>query len=59
MTATAVAAHTRQSQSAVTGVPTLLALAVRRDRVRLTVWIWVADIHDGLRAQRGKARLSR
>jgi ABC-2 type transport system permease protein len=41
MTATAVARHTRQSQSAVTGVPTLLALAVRRDRVRLTVWIWL------------------
>jgi len=40
MTATAVARHTGQSPSAVTGVPTLLALAVRRDRVRLTVWIY-------------------
>ena len=40
MTATAVARHTGQSPSAVTGVPTLLALAVRRDRVRLAVWIW-------------------
>src|SRR6202171_428788 len=40
MTVTAVAQHTRLSPSGVTGVPTLLALAVRRDRVRLTVWIW-------------------
>jgi ABC-2 type transport system permease protein len=44
MTAAAVARRTGQSQSAVTGVPTLLALAVRRDRVRLAVWIWLLTL---------------
>ena len=44
MTTTAVSQHTRQSQSDVTGVGTLLALAVRRDRVRLSVWIWVLTV---------------
>jgi ABC-2 type transport system permease protein len=44
MTATAVARHTAHSQSAVTGVGTLLALAVRRDRVRLAVWIWALTL---------------
>jgi ABC-2 type transport system permease protein len=44
MTTTAVAHHTRGSQSDVTGVGTLLALAVRRDRVRLSVWIWVLTV---------------
>jgi ABC-2 type transport system permease protein len=44
MTATAVAHHAKQSQSPLTGIGTLLALAIRRDRVRLSVWIWVLTI---------------
>jgi polyether ionophore transport system permease protein len=39
MTTTAVVQHAKQTQSPVTGVGTLLALAVRRDRIRLGVWM--------------------
>jgi ABC-2 type transport system permease protein len=39
MTTSAVAHHAKTSRSPITGVGTLLALAVHRDRVRLTVWI--------------------
>jgi ABC-2 type transport system permease protein len=39
MTADTLARHVRQSQSPAAGVGTLLALAVRRDRFRLPVWI--------------------
>src|SRR6201998_2401875 len=39
MTTTAVVQHAKRSQSPVTGVGTLLALAVRRDRIRLGVWM--------------------
>jgi ABC-2 type transport system permease protein len=44
MTAPAVADHAKTSHSRVTGVATLLKLAVRRDRVRLTVWIWALTL---------------
>jgi ABC-2 type transport system permease protein len=44
MTATAVARHARESPSPVIGVGTLIALAVRRDRVRLSVWIAVLTL---------------
>jgi ABC-2 type transport system permease protein len=44
MTTTAVAHHARQSHSPLAGFGTLLALAVRRDRVRLSVWIWVLTL---------------
>lgn len=37
---TTTAQHAKRSQSALTGLGTLLALAVRRDRIRLAVWIW-------------------
>ncbi|MDT5094320.1 MAG: polyether ionophore transport system permease protein [Mycobacterium sp.] len=39
MTADTQPRHARLDQSPVTGVGTLLALAVRRDRIRLSVWI--------------------
>ena len=39
LTTETLARHGRQSQSPVAGVGTLLALAVRRDRVRLSIWV--------------------
>jgi ABC-2 type transport system permease protein len=42
--AIAVNHHARQARSPITGFGTLLALAVRRDRVRLTVWIWALTL---------------
>jgi polyether ionophore transport system permease protein len=46
MTATAVTHHAKRSQlsALLTGAGTLLALAVRRDRIRLSVWIWVLTV---------------
>lgn len=39
MTATTVGRHERAESPPLAGVRTLLALAIRRDRIRLTVWI--------------------
>jgi ABC-2 type transport system permease protein len=45
MTATAVAQHARPARSStLTGLGTLLALAVRRDRVRLAAWVWALTL---------------
>jgi ABC-2 type transport system permease protein len=44
MTTAAVTHHARQPRSVLTGVPTLLALAVRRDRIRLALWIWALTL---------------
>ncbi|MCW2653413.1 MAG: hypothetical protein JWR32_4389 [Mycobacterium sp.] len=44
MTVVALTHHAKRSQSPLSGVGTLVALAVRRDRVRLGVWIWVLTL---------------
>lgn len=44
MTVVAVTHHAKRSQSPLSGVGTLVALAARRDRVRLGVWIWVLTL---------------
>ncbi len=61
MTATAAArpsAPARTATSPFTGTATLLRLALRRDRVRLSVWLGVSDVDDGVRPQRNSAGLS-
>ncbi|MBV9091265.1 MAG: ABC transporter [Mycobacteriaceae bacterium] len=44
MTTAAIASHRRSSNPPVTGLGGLLALAARRDRIRLTVWIAVLTL---------------
>ncbi|MGV0835952.1 ABC transporter permease [Mycolicibacterium thermoresistibile] len=50
MSATVTARHTRQSattESSLTGLGRLLALALRRDRIRLPVWVVVLTVSIG------------
>ncbi len=44
MTTAVVAHHRRASNLPLTGLGRLLALAARRDRVRLAIWIWVLTV---------------